>query len=390
MIKRRDMLKQATALFGSALPWTIGVGVPFIGQNAHGAQGSIAHSARRGCQGRPRADQWQVRRWPRQHDDGSCRQERTHRRRRPEKEPDADVAVVDLGGRTVIPGLFDAHVHYTRAGVNPGYEARRIERAFSIAELQEAIAQRAESVPPGAFITCIGGWNHTQFAEARRPTKAELDAAAPKHAVYISGTGGGTGAITNSLGRTFLAAEGVMVDEATGVVASAAAAVAALQAVQTPNDRLRGTADLNAHANSLGLTGVINAGNLADQEFALRLWRQEKLTIRMRPLFPADSPQEVEARVLNNFSQAGRAVGDDLFRVGRIRRANRRHRHDVGAVRADRPDDRQAWLAAAAALDHARRERLPSRRRFDRSRATIRSTDCAGRSSTCRASMRPG
>ena len=99
---------------------------------------------------------------------------------------------IDLGGRTVIPGLFDAHVHYTRAGVNPGYEARRIERAFSIAELQEAIAKRAASVAPGAFITCIGGWNHTQFAENRRPTKAELVAAAPKHGVYISGRGGGT------------------------------------------------------------------------------------------------------------------------------------------------------------------------------------------------------
>ena len=35
----------------------------------------------------------------------------------------------------------------------------------------------------------------------------------------------------------------------------------------------------------------------------------------MRPLFPADSPQDVESRVLNNFSQGGRAVGDDLFRV---------------------------------------------------------------------------
>ena len=35
----------------------------------------------------------------------------------------------------------------------------------------------------------------------------------------------------------------------------------------------------------------------------------------MRPLFPADSPQDVETRVLNNFSQGGRAVGDDLFRV---------------------------------------------------------------------------
>ena len=42
---------------------------------------------------------------------------------------------------------------------------------------------------------------------------------------------------------------------------------------------------------------------------------EDKLTIRMRPLFPADSPADVEARILNNFSQAGRAVGDDLFRV---------------------------------------------------------------------------
>jgi predicted amidohydrolase YtcJ len=142
-----------------------------------------------------------------------------------------------------------------------------------------------------------------------------LDTAAPKHPVYISGTGGGTGAITNSLGQAFFAGKGVTVDAVSGVVASANNAVAALQALQTPDDRLRGTAALNAHSNGLGLTGVINAGNLADQEYALRLWRQDKLTLRMRPLFPADSPQETEARILNNFSQAGRAVGDDLFRV---------------------------------------------------------------------------
>jgi len=89
----------------------------------------------------------------------------------------------------------------------------------------------------------------------------------------------------------------------------------ALQSAQTAEDKLRGTAEMNAHANSIGLTGVINAGNLADQEYALRLWRQDKLTIRMRPLYPADSPQEVETRISNNFSQSGRAVGDDLFRV---------------------------------------------------------------------------
>ena len=32
-----------------------------------------------------------------------------------------DARKIDLGGRTVVPGFFDAHVHYTRAGVNPGY-----------------------------------------------------------------------------------------------------------------------------------------------------------------------------------------------------------------------------------------------------------------------------
>ena len=227
-----------------------------------------------------------------------------------------DVRTIDLGGRTVVPGFVDAHVHYTRAGINPGHDARRIERAFSIAELQEAITQRAAGAPAGEFITCIGGWNHTQLKEARRPTRSELDAAAPQHAVYISGTGGGTGAIANTLGIRFFAARGVAVDEATGIVSAAPAALAALQAVQTDEQKLRGTAALNTHANALGLTTVVNAGNFADQEFALRLWRQDRLTVRMRPLFPADSPQEVEARAANNFSQGGRAVGDDLFRVG--------------------------------------------------------------------------
>jgi predicted amidohydrolase YtcJ len=229
--------------------------------------------------------------------------------------PGSGPTTIDLGGRTVIPGLFDGHVHYTRAGVNPGYEARRIERAFTIGELQSALARRAQSVPDGALITCIGGWNHTQLAEARRPTRGELDDAAPRHAVYISGSGGGTGAIANTRGLALLSARGVDTDAATGSVGSPAAALAALQAAQTDADRLRGTLDLNAHANGLGLTGVINAGNLPDQEYALRLWREDRLTVRMRPLFPADSPEETETRVRNNFSQGGRAVGDDLFRV---------------------------------------------------------------------------
>jgi predicted amidohydrolase YtcJ len=227
---------------------------------------------------------------------------------------DPGLPTVDLGGRSVIPGFVDAHVHYTRAGVNPGHQERRVERAFSIAELQETIAARASSVPGGEFITCIGGWNSLQFREARRPTLAELDEAAPDHAVYLSGTGGGAGAITNSRGAAFFESRGVAVDTETGVVASPNEALAALRDAQTDEDRLRGTAELNAYAASVGLTTVVNAGNFDDQRFPLALWRDGRLDVRMRPLFPADSPEEAEARARQNFDQAGRAVGDDLYR----------------------------------------------------------------------------
>jgi predicted amidohydrolase YtcJ len=228
--------------------------------------------------------------------------------------PDRGIPTVDLDGRTVIPGFVDAHVHYTRAGANPGWQERRVERAFSIGELQETLSTRAATVPQGEFITCIGGWNHLQFAEARRPTRAELDEAAPDHAVYLSGTGGGTGAITNSHGTAFFEARGLAVDTETGVVASANDALAALREAQTDEDRLRGTEDLNAYAAGVGLTTVVNAGNFEDQRYALELWRNDRLKLRMRPLFPADSPAQVEARARENFAQAGRAVGDDLYR----------------------------------------------------------------------------
>lgn len=225
-----------------------------------------------------------------------------------------DAQVINLKGRTVVPGLYDSHVHYARAAVRPGHSARRVERALSILELQETIADRAATVPPGEFITCVGGWNHLQFAENRRPTKAELDEAAPNHPVYISATGGGTGAIANSLAELFFENNGVDVDDA-GIVSSANDALAALEAVQTEADKLRGWADMNAHSNSLGLTAVINAGNFSDLEYALQLWRQDELTIRVRTLYDADGgPAAVEERIRNNFSQGGRAVGDDLFR----------------------------------------------------------------------------
>jgi predicted amidohydrolase YtcJ len=106
------------------------------------------------------------------------------------------------------PGLIDSHIHFIRCGINPGHEVRIIETATSIAELQQMISDRARTVPAGEFITCIGGWNRNGFAEKRLPTPSELDAAAPQNPVYLSETGGGGQAVTNTSWHRFLPVPG--------------------------------------------------------------------------------------------------------------------------------------------------------------------------------------
>ena len=83
------------------------------------------------------------------------------------------------------------------------------------------ISDRARTVPVGDFITCIGGWNRNGFAEKRLPTPSELDAAAPQNPVYLSETGGGGQAVTNTSGIAFFQSQGVTVNSMTGTLTPA-------------------------------------------------------------------------------------------------------------------------------------------------------------------------
>nr|WP_297422527.1 amidohydrolase family protein [uncultured Actinotalea sp.] len=92
--------------------------------------------------------------------------------------------VVDVGGRRVVPGLVDSHVHFMRAGRTWADEVRWEDKA-SLAEALAAVAERAAQLEPGAWIRVIGGWSEDQFAERRGPTREELDAAAPENPVFV-------------------------------------------------------------------------------------------------------------------------------------------------------------------------------------------------------------
>jgi predicted amidohydrolase YtcJ len=100
------------------------------------------------------------------------------------KRADAHTKVVDLGGRTVIPGLMDSHIHALRAGLTYSVELSWIG-VPSLAKGLDLIREAARTAKPGQWIKIGGGWTELQFAEKRGPTVAELAAAAPDRPVYV-------------------------------------------------------------------------------------------------------------------------------------------------------------------------------------------------------------
>jgi len=83
--------------------------------------------------------------------------------------------VIDLQGRTVIPGLIDSHMHAIRAAQFFATEVNWI----GAPTVTDALARvrAAAQARPGAWLIVAGGWAEKQFREGRRPTQAELQAA---------------------------------------------------------------------------------------------------------------------------------------------------------------------------------------------------------------------
>lgn len=98
---------------------------------------------------------------------------------------DSSTKVIDLKGKTLIPGLIDNHVHFIRHALRWDHEAR-IDGVTSRSKALAIISAKAKSLKPGEWVLIIGGWSPGQFRD--KPglfTKAELDRAAPHNPVFI-------------------------------------------------------------------------------------------------------------------------------------------------------------------------------------------------------------
>jgi predicted amidohydrolase YtcJ len=91
---------------------------------------------------------------------------------------------IDAGGRTVIPGLNDSHLHAIRAGRFYNLELRW-DGVESLERGLQMIREQAARTPEGQWVRVIGGWSPYQFHEKRMPTIVELNNAAPSTPVLV-------------------------------------------------------------------------------------------------------------------------------------------------------------------------------------------------------------
>jgi predicted amidohydrolase YtcJ len=97
---------------------------------------------------------------------------------------EAGTKLVHLGGRTVIPGLDDSHMHVIRGGLHYNLEVRW-DGVPSLADALRMLKEQALRTPAPQWVRVVGGWTEFQFTERRMPTLKEINEVAPDTPVFV-------------------------------------------------------------------------------------------------------------------------------------------------------------------------------------------------------------
>lgn len=242
--------------------------------------------------------------------------------------------IIDLGGRTVIPGLIDSHIHAIRAGLTFTTEVQWIG-VRTLEEALDRIREKAKSSPKGGWLIVAGGWTDRQFKENRRPTQGEIAAAAPDHHVYVQElysrvlldpTGyDALGIARNPNLAARITIERDSAGQTTGWLTGDNRTVSDLFDLlprPTLAQKIEGTRAFFRALNAVGLTGVIDPGGynlpLSEYQSLFQVWRERGLTLRVRYSVSAPRP----GRELEDFEELTKILpmgfGDEWLRFNGI------------------------------------------------------------------------
>jgi predicted amidohydrolase YtcJ len=111
-----------------------------------------------------------------------------------------DSQIIDLDGKTVLPGFIDSHAHCFLTGMS--LTAAQVGTATTTVDVCELVREKAAATDPGKWVYAMGCLPFA-LQEKRFPNISELDAAAPENPVYVSAATFHSGA-TNSLGMRLI------------------------------------------------------------------------------------------------------------------------------------------------------------------------------------------
>ena len=236
-----------------------------------------------------------------------------------------ETRVVELDGRSVIPGLADNHFHGIGGG--PGVD---LSRARSIADVIEAVAARAAEIRAGEVIRTNSDWHEGQLAEQTLPYRDDLDRATSDHAVVV--VRGGHEYILNSAALARWS-----IDESTpavsggrigryedgrlnGELVDRAKNFVVLPPVpeRSEADMLAALAESHRTLNSRGLTSIRYPGSSPLQYSALQQLKEtERLNIRVEFLLRAPRSPQSLAQIMNEWPAPG--AGDAWLKIGGVK-----------------------------------------------------------------------
>ena len=242
---------------------------------------------------------------------------------------------IDLHGRTVTPGLLDAHAHFSPSQFNrPDILDLSYPGIKSIRDVQEAIARRAKEVPAGQWIQGRG-WDEGKFTERRLLTARDLDMVASEHPIWLSHTTGHYG-VANSAALRLAKIHMERPDPPSGTIdrdssghptgvlkETAQDLVTALIPPLTHSEMERGIRQMARAFNAEGMTGV------KDPEISDKTWQAYRsvlangdLTVRVFTLwYGGTSVDEARALIAKQvkMTQPYEANADDHLIAGGVK-----------------------------------------------------------------------
>jgi predicted amidohydrolase YtcJ len=238
-----------------------------------------------------------------------------------------DTKVIDAGGKLLLPGFNDAHVHFVVGGRS--LDAVQLNDATSLEEFTYRVQERAKVTPKGEWIKS-GDWDETKWTPAKPPTKDAIDSFTPDTPVFLDRYDGHM-ALANSVALRLAGITSQTPDPPGGVIVrdtqgnptgalkdAAKDLVIKIIPPLSHDQRLQIMRRALAYASSLGVTSVQDMNDERDDSLAAiraygELLQSGELTTRVY-VAPAISDVQDQAKI-----GIRHAFGSSFLRIGALK-----------------------------------------------------------------------